>query len=313
MTTTKRSPKFGANKSKPAKPLTYLLTKPQTLPVLAAVDRHELLTNSQLHDLFFRQTTKTEATTQRACSRLIRPLIDAGLLEAGMVWYEAESGFPYPYRYLQITTRGAAVLAEHGYEVRYKSTRKDKAQDSARHILGISEFYVALQRACWAVGATLPLWVDDRQLSGMERSQTLLENVPDAFFVIEHEGKHYPGFLEYDRGTEILVSGKGRTTDLATKYDRYGEHLKNRFHLAPYFEGLSAPVVLSLTTGGQVRLKGMMDTCHDAKGRASYWFATTKTLYQSSDPMHFWSKLWALKPTHDPEVVSYRSLLDRMQ
>jgi hypothetical protein len=225
-----------------------------------------------------------------------------------MVWYEADSGFPYPYRYVQITARGARELEERDLPTRFKSHRKDKGQDSARHSLGINRFYVALQRSCWAIGATLALFVDDRQLAAMEKADTLLENIPDAFFIIEYQGNHYPGFLEYDRGTETLESGKGRTTDLLTKYDRYGKHLKSAFTRAPYFEGLYQPIVLNITEGGDGRLGGMMGVCFKAGGLGSYWFVKASDLYATKDPSHFWDKLWQV-----PGGESYRSLLDRMK
>lgn len=314
-----RSPKFAANRTRNPKPVSLLLKKPHSLPVLAAVDRHELLTNSMIQDLFFRDhrpktdNRNEEAAMKRQADRAIRELVDAGLLECGMVWYEAESGFPYPYRYVQLTAAGARALEDADLPIRYKSHRKDKGQDSARHALGINEFYVFLQRACWQQGFRVAKWQDDRQLAAMEKTDTLLENVPDAFFLIEANGTYYPHFLEYDRGTETLVSDKGRTTDLLTKYQRYGRHLGGNFTVAPFFEGLYQPVVLNVTTGGPRRIFGMMDTCHQAGGRGSYWFVGADTLYSSKSPTHFWAKHWQAKPTDDPDEVSYRSLLNRLK
>lgn len=267
-----------------------------------------------IQDLFYRDHRKTtenkneEAAMKRQSDRLVRDLLNAGLIECGMVWYESEKGFPYPYRYVQLTARGAKELEAAGLTTRFKSHRKDKGQDSARHALDINQFYVALQRACWQQGIIIRKWLDDRQLAALERADTLMENVPDAFFVLERDGQLYTHFLEADRGTEILVSDKGRTTDLRTKFLRYGTHLKDTFHQAPSFQGLPTPIVLIVTTGGPQRLSNMIDTAFSTGGRGSYWFTTAGELYASKDRSHFWAEHWQV-----PGNESYRSLLNRLK
>lgn len=267
-----------------------------------------------LQDLLYRDhrakasLKNEEAAMTRQADRHIRRLLDAGLIERGMVWYESEQGFPYPSPYNQITAKGAAVLEEAGLSVRFKSHRKDKGQDSARHALEISRFYVALQRACWWLGAELSLWYDDRQLAALDASSTLLENVPDAFFVVEYQGRTYSHFFEADRGTETLVSEKSRKSDLLTKFTRYGRHIKDDFLEAPFFDGLPRPIVLTVTTGGERRMQEMMATAIKAGGAGSYWFATAAEVYADKQAQSFWRELW-----HVSDGVSCRSLRTRLE
>jgi hypothetical protein len=270
-----------------------------------------------LQDLLFRDHRASnpllkneEAAMQRQANRLIIQLKDAELLERRMVQRVSDNGFPYAYPFNVLSRKGADILtryyARHGGALRWTESVLKLKPHTYAHMLEINRFLVALQRACWCQEIELTYWVDDRQLSTIDRSQTLFENIPDAFFILEVQGRIYTHFVEIDRGTEsqYLVSGDN---DWSTKVERYGRLLKTNFRLAPFFADLPTPIVLTVTTGRQTRVRNMMTETLASGGRGSYWFTTASDLYPDKSAQSFWGPVWT---TPDGEV---RSLLDRVR
>jgi hypothetical protein len=149
-------------------------------------------------------------------------------------------------------------------------------------------------------------WINYRQFRALPKTQTQLQNEPDAFFIVKRNGVPLTFFLEIDRGTETLVSEKGRTTDMFTKYSRYGSFLKERYADAPFFANQPPPVVLTVTHGGKVRKKGLIETAAKAGCQTAYWFTTADELYASKEPNALFDEVWQV-----PGEVSCWTILNR--
>lgn len=312
-----RRPKFGHDRAlaKPY-PLDHLLSHPQALPALVSLDRHGLLTNGMMQDLLFRDhraedpTLKNpEEAMKRQANRLIIRLKDAELIERRMVQLISDNGFPYAYPFNILSRNGAEVLtryyAKHGGTLRWSESVLKLKPHTYAHSLEINRFFVALQRACWAEDIELSYWIDDRQLATIDRTQTLFEHYPDAFFMLEKDDHTFTHFLEIDRGTEslYLVSGDH---DWATKAERYSRLLTTNFARAPFFAELPPPIVLIVVTTGERRTANILAEILGAGAHESYWATTAKRLYLDKHTDRFWQPIWN---TPDGEV---HSLLDRV-
>lgn len=300
-----RRPKFHHNPAlaRPY-PLERLLTHPAAIPALVLLDRHALLTNEMLQDLLFRdhrdpthdaRLKDPEAAMKRTANRLIIRLKDAELIERRLVWMESAHGFPYPYPVNQLTAQGANLLkrvyAEHGGTVRWRPSLTSLTDRGARHALEINRFFVALQRASWVKDVTVHHWRDDRQLAAMDRGETLFDNVPDAFFILEAGGQQYSFFLEIDRGFETVASLLGDPGDWTTKIERYQRFLTAGYARAPYFATLPEPLILTVTTSA-ARVVSLLAATRTVAPDGPYWMTHQAALYADKAADALWRPVW---------------------
>lgn len=269
-----------------------------------------------LQDLLFRdhrdenQDLKNpEEAMKRQANRLIIRLKDAELIERRMVQLISDNGFPYAYPLNVLSRKGAEILtryyARHGGSLRWTESVLKLKPHTYAHALELNRFFVALQRACWAEDIELSYWIDDRQLSSIDRSQTLFESYPDAFFMLERDRQVFTHFLEIDRGTESLYLIRGNN-DWSSKAEHYSRLLTTNFARAPFFAELPIPVVLIVVTTGARRTSNILAEILDTKAHGTYWATTNRRLYPDKRADHFWQPVWN---TPNGEVCS---LADRV-
>jgi hypothetical protein len=272
-----------------------------------------------IQDLLFRDhrpenaNQNEEAAMKRQADRLIIKIKDAELLERRATQLVSANGFPYAYPFNILSHQGSDILRNHYKKhpergtLRWTESVLKLKPHTYRHSLDINRFFTVMQRGCWAQDIDLLYWRDDRQLAAIDRSQTNLQNIPDAFFILRNrEGKIFTQCLEADRATESLYL-INYDNDWSTKVERYTDWIRFGFQSAPMFANLPPPIVVSVTTGSERREAEMIKETAKSGGKGAYWFTTAAKLYADKDPNTFWDHLWQTPLGGEP-----RSLLDRL-
>lgn len=283
--------------------------------ILAALDRHGLLTNGQVRDLLFADgpnrdgSPRGPAYARKLANLSLRRLWEGGLVRRqSAILTSARTGGPYLHFYNVLTPAGARAVAESfaasgDGPPRWSRSIYDLGPQQIDHSLLINDVYIRAHRAAARAGLALADWRDDRQLMAQQREgRAHFVTVPDGFFALAGHGH----FLEVDRGTETLA-GRGRPDKAwARKIAGYGRYLTRLIAGDPPFAASAAPIVLTVTLSAR-RLEGLLTTTRQAGGGGRYWFATAADLLLDDDPDAFWGPVW-----HVPNDQEPRSLRERL-
>lgn len=301
---------------KPARayPLTHIA---EGAAILAALDRHGLLTNGQVRDLLFIDgpnrdgTPRGPAYARKLANLSLRRLWEGGLMRRqSAILTSRRTGGPYLHFYNVLTPAGARAVAEHLAETgegaaRWSRSLYDLGPQQIDHSLLINDVYVRAVRAAARAGLTLDDWHDDRQLMIRQREGLAhFVTVPDGFFTLAGYGH----FLEVDRGTETQRGRSRPDKAWARKIEGYGRYLTRLIAGDPPFAASAAPIVLTVTLSPR-RLEGLLATTAQAGGGGRYWFTTAAQLLVGDDPDACWSPIWRVP--NDPQPRSLRDRLAR--
>ncbi len=173
--------------------------------IIEAVHNYRVLSQTHIQALFF------GPDNQSGCQRRLVKLYDAGYVERKFVGPVINRS---PILYI-LDKKGAELLrAERGYEdLTWHSSDKALKTDFLEHTLAIADFRIAMTLACRQHDYTIPQWVGEQAVKAdYDRVMVTMPNgkresiavVPDSYFSIRMGNRHYPFFLELDRGTMAL-------------------------------------------------------------------------------------------------------------
>jgi hypothetical protein len=232
------------------------------------------------------------------------------------------TGFGYQHFVNVLTANGARLVKQQLLTIgsgQLRWTRKtDKiSNQTIEHALAINELYVLASRAAELQEVRLHDWLDDRQLTAMRtQGQLKLLSIPDAFVVLEYQGRFCAHFVEIDTGSETVIGRRSPRSWVRTIAD-YGRYFRESYATEGYFKGFVAPIVLTITSS-QTRLEHLLEATKRGGGAGVYWYTTTQQLeatqedptthrITSFDPSVLWQPIWRV--VNDPAP---RSLLDRL-
>ncbi len=296
------------------------------MAILEACDGRVLLTNGQLSRLCFEGKPNANgevrelAAAEKAAAKVLQRLWEGGWLERRPVILTSKrTGGAYHHFVNVLSPAGAAVVEqlyrERGRgELRWKRPGVEVSNQTIEHTLAINDVYVLVKRASEHAGVKFFSWKDDRQLAAMRRTKQLqLISIPDAFFVLAGDGRAFGHFLEIDLGTES-VAGERSTRIWREKIEGYARYLRERYEDEDYFEGVAAPIVLTVTTSPR-RLEHMLQVTREIGGSDRFWYTTIDALTPERivpreegkavavfDPRTFWRPIWHV--TADPAPSS---------
>jgi len=249
---------------KPARayPLTHIA---EGAAILAALDRHGLLTNGQVRDLLFADGPNRDGSPRGpAYARKLANLSLWRLWEGGLVRRQSailtspRTGGPYLHFYNVLSPVGARAVAEHLAEAdegapRWSRSIYDLGPQQVDHSLLINDVYIRAVRAARSSGTLLRDWQDDRQLVTLRRDgQAHFVTVPDGYFVLERAGRAYGHFLEVARGTEPQTSQRRPDKAWTRKIEGYGRYLTRLIAAdAAHFDGYTTPRLMLCDAGVQ--------------------------------------------------------------
>lgn len=301
------------------------------MAILEACDQRALLTNGQLSRLFFEGKPNAHgefralAAAEKAAAKVLQRLWEGGWVERRQVILTSKrTGGAYHHFVNVLTPRGAQVVGQlyqdrgRG-ELRWKRPGVEISHQTIEHTLAINDVYVLAKRASECRDVAFFSWKDDRQLAAMTRAKQLhLVSIPDAFFVLGQARRGVGHFLEIDLGTES-VAGERSTRIWREKIDGYGRYFRERYGDEAYFEGVEAPVVLTVTTSPR-RVDHMLQVTREIGGADRFWYTTLDALTPERivpraggpavavfDPQPFWQLIWHVATDPTP-----RSLLTRL-
>ncbi len=292
------------------------------METLAELDQRGFLTNSQVADLLFADrpnpqgALRTDTAAQAAANRTLRRLWHSGLVErVRVVLTSRRTGGPYVTFVNVLTVAGARIVRD-SYEelgtdrsLRWTKGGGDLGYQGFEHAVAINDVYALAVRACAHGGVRIGGWRDDRQLAAMNRiGETHFVSVPDGFFALSAGGPVVGHFLELDRGTETVFGISERRRDWKAKIAGYEAYFRERYGAEALFEGIAAPVVLTVTTSAE-RLANLVAATRAAGGGARYWYTTLDALDPEDAPRGaaFWEPIWHLATEASP-----CSLLERV-
>lgn len=302
------------------------------MAILEACDGRVLLTNGQLSRLFFEGKSnaygevRALAAAEKAAAKTLQRLWEGGWLERRQVILTSKrTGGAYHHFVNVLSPTGAAVVEqlyrERGRgELRWKRPGVEVSNQTIEHTLVINDLYVLVKRASEVRDVAFFSWKDDRQLAAMTRAKQLhLISIPDAFFVLAREGRAFGHFLEIDLGTES-VAGERSTRIWREKIEGYARYVRERYGDEDYFEGVEAPIVLTVTTSPR-RLEHMLQVTQEIGGGELIWYTTIDALTPERlvtqdggkavavfDPRTLWQPIWRVASDATP-----RSLLARLE
>jgi hypothetical protein len=306
---------------------------PQALAILEACDQRALLTNGQLSRLFFvgrpnaHGDLRELAAAEKAAAKVLHRLWEGGWLERRQVMLTSRrTGGAYHHYVNVLSASGAQVLeahyAERGRgELRWKRPGVEVSNQTIEHTLAINDFYVLASRAAeLRDDVAFFSWKDDRQLAAMTRATQLhLVSIPDAFFVLGKDRQPFGCFLEIDLGSEA-VGGERSTRIWREKIAGYGRYLRERYQDEAFFEGVPAPIVLTVTTS-PTRLANMLSATREMAGADRFWYTTIDALTPERIVSHagkqvavfrpetLWQSIWRV--ASDPAPRSLADYLGR--
>ncbi len=291
----------------------------QGIAVLAALDQLGPLTNGQIRDLLFADApgphgqSRTPQAARKAANTTCQRLWENGFVtRQAVILTSRQTGGPYHHFVNLLTVAGARQVAAHYAEcgagsLRWTRASLDLKPLQVEHSLAINDFHILVARAARSAGLGFSHWQDDRQLAALKRAgQAQFANIPDGFFVLTDGARALGHFLELDRGTEtVIATGWGRR-DWRSKITGYGQYFSDWVRAKPLFAGVTAPIVLTVTTG-DTRLRNLLEATRQAGGGGRYWYTTAAQLLDAGDPAAFWAPIWRV--CSDPLP---RSLHDRL-
>lgn len=220
--------------------------------------------------------------------------------EAQRVWRMREGGGSKPLVYA-LSNRGAKVLARLRIIDANKRDWTERNRDLSLmalfipHELALTEVRVAFTLACnhtpglvLSSGEALARGQDARALP-LPTSGTL---VPDWIFSITHAEAAEPSlfFLEVDRSTEPNVRYRHHALQsLARKYEGYLAYARAKRHVEQF--GTRNVRVLTITSGGQEKMRHLAKTAHDVcqgVGAGRFLVTNFETLSSESPLTLFW-------------------------
>jgi hypothetical protein len=298
------------------------------LAVLEACDQRALLTNGQLSRLFFvgkpnaHGELRELAAAEKAAAKVLHRLWEGGWLERRQVVLTSpRTGGAYHHYVNVLSARGAGVVeecyAERGRgELRWKRPGVEVSNQTIEHTLAINDFYVLASRAAELLDdIAFFSWKDDRQLAAMTRAKQLhLVSIPDACFILGRDRQPFGCFLEIDRGNEA-VGGERSTRIWREKIEGYSRYLRERYHDEEYFEGVHAPIVLTVTTS-PTRLANMLSATRETAGADRFWYTTIDALTPERivpragkqttvfNPETLWQPIWRLASDPAPHTLT---------
>jgi len=288
--------------------------------ILETIDQIGFATNEQIFRLFFESrpnrsgAVRQESAARRAAQRALNRLWNAGYVDRRPIMLTSKkTGFGYQSFVSVLIRKGADELQEYFKaqgkgELRWTKRGIKISNKTIEHSLAINDFYVLMRRACEEEDVGFLEWKDDRQLTAMNNAHLLrLVAIPDAFFVLEKNGKFFGHFLEIDLGTE---TGVGRVSEgvWQQKISAYGRYFRDYYPADGYFRGYTAPIVLTVTSNEE-RLNDLLRATKKARGAGVYWYTTIQNLFPSGqfDPSALWQPIWRVVNNPLP-----RSILDRL-
>jgi hypothetical protein len=302
---------------------------PHGVELLISIDRLGFATNGQLTRLHFAnrpnrsEKLRTYSAAERACQIALRRLWDSGAISRVPVLLTSKrTGFGYQHFVNVLTAKGAALVKQHLHvtghgQLRWTRKTGRISNQTIEHALAINELYVLASRAAELQEVRLHDWLDDRQLTAMRtRGQLRLLSIPDAFLVLEYQGRYCAHFVEIDTGSESVIGRRSPRSWVRTIAD-YGRYFRESYATEGYFEWFVAPIVLTITSS-QTRLEHLLEATKRGGGAGVYWYTTIQQLeatnedpttrrITSYDPSVLWQPIWRV--VNDP---ASRSLLDRL-
>ncbi len=304
---------------------------PQALAVLEACDGRVLLTNGQLSRLYFEGKpnaygeVRELAAAEKAAAKVLQWLWEGGWLERRPVILTSKRTGGAYHHFVNVLSPLGATVVEQLYrergrgELRWKRPGVEVSNQTIEHTLAINDLYVLIKRASERQEVKCFSWKDDRQLAAMTRAKQLqLVSIPDAFFVLAADERPFGHFLEIDLGTES-VAGERSTRIWREKIEGYARYLRERYEDEDYFEGVEAPIVLTVTTSPR-RVEHMLQVTREIGGGDSFWYTTIDALTPERivtrdggkavavfDPQTLWQPIWHVASDPAP-----RSLLRRL-
>ena len=316
--------------SPPRRPRIYhdpLMAKPKPLesiqqlfPCLMALNQHRWLTNSQVSDLLFRGQIsitgeeRSIAAAQRAANAMCLIRLKDRELLTRLTLFRSGPSFPFAYPVNTLTATGAQLLANHfadaGRTTAIRPLTKKLPFHTMDHEIAVRDVAIQLERASVDQGWDFIYYQGDEDFEAHKKQDYSGEMIPDGFFLIRHEGRLLPHFLEVDMGSETVVSGGSggsiTTKDWQTKFTRYLDYLP-RHQRDGFLSGAeSNPVVLTVTTSNR-RMESLRKAAVDAGCRGMFWFTTFENL-RADWPMSALNFIWST-----PHEKTTRALVNRIQ
>lgn len=234
-----------------------------------------------------------DVTARDKCNKkcLLR-LKDAGLIERIPIFYTHPTTGSTVRDGVNLLTRAGAELVEtwlieegRGRDYRWHPGLKEWSEVEIRHELAVNDFAIALHCAAGDRGWDVIEWHDDDQLQKLKERTALGDLIPDGICVLESPSQRLPLFFELDRGTEPVTGRSANRWE--RKIDKYDDYFRTRFRTDPFFtdllgydtDDLADPVVLAVTTKGELRMRNLVEATRAGGVRDTYWHTTTKLLY----------------------------------
>lgn len=258
--------------------------KLRDLQILNALSILLYMTTQQIQELFWTESRGGEHGLRKACERRMRLLHKARLvrrIEQPTILGEGTKPFIYA-----ISRQGADLLvAELGIDpkdIDWRPKSQEHNYPFLEHALLITDFRIALQKACPLANVGLAGWLDEKELrkEGMTDQVTLLGPndeklktavIPDAAFLLDRDGKKALFFVEIDRGTVTIQPSVWERKGWSKKLLAYQEYMKTEAYMTRY-EGRQARV-LTITTS-QKRLDHIQHLARELEDAKGYLFTT---------------------------------------
>jgi len=252
--------------------------------IITAVGDHDLLSTTQLARLFWGERPGSAEVSSR-CRLRLRLLTAHGYLQRiEQPVLRSEGRRPWLYTLGPVGADFLCQLREISrQELGWSATRARRSALFLEHQLALSETYVSLALATPTVGVDLADWIDDRQLrrdadtvtfkdaAGVTQQMAL---VPDAFFQLRMGKRVLNHFVEIDRSTVTLLSGKPNTRTWQRKVRAYMAYYRSGDYARRFGHTRSLRVLTLADT--PARALSMKAVAEAAGGGGRFWFASAR-------------------------------------
>jgi hypothetical protein len=271
------------------------------MEVLELVDQLGPLTSFQVGKMLFwgEETTKGHPRGLPAAPKAANAVCLSRLKDHGFLKGER---WPIDKRLLAfhevnaLTKEGADFLSDHrrrNGDLRplfWTAKESTKSILHAHHRWLIAEIFANLVGAFRQQGGVLRLALGEDQLkSHIYTGQTYLNDIePDGLLIMQFGSRLATFLIEADTGSQSVDR-------FELKIDKYGDYLKNRFAIDPFFAGFDRPRVL-VVTEKPGRVEHLKEATLKKGGLKSYWFSC---LEWTTPPEHLATEPVWLVPTID--------------
>lgn len=292
--------------------------------ILEAIHTARYLTTEQIQRLFWTDTRggKGEWGRVKACQQRLRLLCDNGFVRRIQLPIR-RGDKPQPYIYA-LDSKGAELLtSELGIEpqeIDWRPKAHEEHFPFMEHLLTTTDFRIALMQATRQTGVTLDEWLDEKALKadhnvdyvtlvGPSGGATKAAVVPDAFFVLERQGKRGIFFVEVDLKSVTIAPSIWERRGWMRRIRTYEAYFRSETYHTKY-KGRRARVLT--ITSSKTRLDNLkaatetvFEQLHNAgEGSSSqdcFWFTLFGT---KANPVHLLTEpVWLVAGSDTSRVL----------